>query len=104
MKKPTDITIGQRMTEELYRVFPGKSQKQIAKLLGCNRKNMYYWQNGAAPSTIFLAKLYYSGGDPLYVLTGKHYARIRMIEVATQPNPRRFRWNGTTFEEDTPCL
>ena len=64
-----DIFIGQRMREEVDRLFP--SLTVAAKAFRCDRKNFTGWMNGLTPSSIQLAKLHYLGGDVLYVLTGK---------------------------------
>lgn len=63
------ITIGKRMREEVDKLFP--SLCVAAKAFHCDRKNFTFWANGGTPDTIAIAKLYYFGGDVIYVLTGK---------------------------------
>lgn len=71
-KHKGDILIGERMAEEVLRLFP--TNVSAAKALGCDRKSFRYWQLGGTPSGIFLARLHYHGGDVIYVLTGKRGA------------------------------
>lgn len=68
--KKGDIEIGKRMVEELHRIFD--TQKQASISMGCDRRHLYEWgTNGKTPGGLFLARLYYCGGDVIYVLTGK---------------------------------
>lgn len=71
MKRKTDIEIGKRFTEELYRIFPGASNRKIAKILKCSPTNIQYWADGKTPSGIYLARIIYYGGDVNYILTGR---------------------------------
>ena len=68
-KTKVDIHIGQRMREEIDRIFP--TGAAATKALRCDRKNYSAWNNGETPNAIYLARLHYFGGDVIYVLTGK---------------------------------
>ena len=70
MAKPKgDILIGKRMAEEARRLF--LTPTIAAKAFRCNRRLIYEWESGHTPGCLFLARLYYLGGDVIYVLTGK---------------------------------
>jgi hypothetical protein len=64
-----DIYIGMRMREEVNRLFPTLSA--ASKAFCCDRKCFAAWSNGGTPESLHLARLYYLGGDVIYVLTGK---------------------------------
>ena len=69
-KRKFDIDIGHRMAEECYRIFG--TQRNTAKILQCDRKNVYYWETlGLVPSLGFVIRLHHFGGDVMYVLFGK---------------------------------
>lgn len=68
-KHKGDILIGQRMAEEIYRLFP--TNNSAARAFHCDRKIFRYWQLGGTPSGFYLARLHYLGGDVIYLLTGK---------------------------------
>lgn len=71
MKRKGDIRIGKRMIEEIYRLFPGLTLREIANRLGFNRKQIYEWQGGKTPGGYYLAKILAYGGDVIYILSGK---------------------------------
>lgn len=71
-KHKGDIEIGQRMVEEVYRVFG--SHNNAIKCLKCGKNALAYWREGGTPGGFVLARLHYFGGDVLYVLTGKKEA------------------------------
>lgn len=71
MKRKSDINIGIRAYEEVFRLFPSDSTISICRRLGCGRKLFYGWRNGCAPSAMFLAQLLELGGDVQYILTGR---------------------------------
>lgn len=68
-KHKGDIEIGHRMVEEVYRVFGGHNN--AIHRLNCGKNAISYWREGGTPGGLVLARLYYFGGDVLYVLTGK---------------------------------
>ena len=70
MKRKSDIRIGQRAYSEIFRLFPNKSWSEISQLIGCNKKVIYAWRDGSAPSAIFLARLLQLGADVDWILTG----------------------------------
>lgn len=92
-----DIEVGKRMVEELYRLFPDKTDKFIALKMARERKMVYEWKNGTTPSSLMLARLHYLGGDVRYVLTGKRYALVDAMVL----RGGRMRWNGNRFEEES---
>jgi hypothetical protein len=69
MAKRADIRIGQRMYEEAMRLFG--TPTAAAQRLTCDRKAVYEWLNGIAPSALYLARLDALGGNVLYVITGR---------------------------------
>ncbi len=87
-KHKADVTIGHRMFEELWRLFPNFSVRKIAARIGCERKSIWEWEKGTTPSAIYLARLHVLGGDVMWVLTGTRYALVRTINV-------------NSFEEDS---
>lgn len=68
-KRKSDISIGYRAAYECRRLFEGP--KQAADIIGCNRRLLYEWEQGAAPSAIYLVRLHEIGADVLWILTGK---------------------------------
>jgi hypothetical protein len=68
-KHKGDIEIGHRMLEELVRLYG--TQAEAIRRFRCKRHSIDYWRDGGTPGGYMLAKLYYCGGDVLYVLTGK---------------------------------
>lgn len=74
-KHKGDILIGQRMAEEVVRLFPTYNSAAIA--FGTDRKIFRYWQLGGTPSGFCLARLHYLGGDVIYVLTGKRERKYK---------------------------
>lgn len=96
----TSCEIGCRMADELLRMFPNESIKGICKKLGADRRAFSYWRRGETPSTGFLQRLHYLGGDALYVLTGQRYVRVKSLAVHGAGGTRRLKWNGESFEED----
>lgn len=70
MNHKADIRIGQRAAAlALERC--GRSYKTAALAIGCDRKALYAWASGVAPSTIFLQSMAELGFDARYILTGK---------------------------------
>ena len=63
-----DITIGQRMAEEVRRVC---TDRKIKLDLFAPRNLRKDWQTGVIPGGLYLARLHYFGGDVIYVLTGR---------------------------------
>ncbi len=80
MKRKSDITIGSRAFEEIFRLCPDSSNIDICRRLGCNSKTLNSWNNGFAPSAMFLARIAAIGGDVQYILTGKR------LKVEKQPD------------------
>ena len=70
-KRKASIEIGQRAYKEILRLFPNKSIRQIAILLGCKRQTIQEWSEGSAPSAIFLARMIELGADVHWILTGR---------------------------------
>lgn len=68
-KVKADIYIGKRMGEEARRLFV--TPTIAAKAFRCDRRLIYEWESGKVPGALWLARLYYLGGDVIYVLTGK---------------------------------
>ena len=68
-----DIEIGQRMVEELYRIFGDHTK--IIQRFGCGKNCLTDWNGGGTPGGHMLQKLYYFGGDVIYVLTGKRSSK-----------------------------
>lgn len=97
MKHKCDISVGRRMFEELCRLFPNKTNAEVCRILGCDRKSCLYWSKGETPSPIWLQRLHYLGGDVIYVLTGKRYALVDAMVL----RGGRMRWNGNRFEEES---
>ncbi len=64
-----DIEIGVRAAEEADRIFT--TRREAAKALQRERKQVWLWENGCAPSAGALAKLHYAGADVIYILTGR---------------------------------
>ena len=92
--------IGHRMAEELLRMFPDESIRGICKKLGADRRAIADWERGNTPTTVFLQRLHYLGGDVMYVLTGHRYALVKTVMVHSMGGTRRMKWNGETLEED----
>lgn len=72
-KHIADIEIGRRMSEEVERIWLAKGK--TIKQLGVGRNSLHEWRNGMTPSGYMLQKLYYIGGDVIYVLTGKRSSK-----------------------------
>ena len=73
MKIKADIEIGKRFVLEAYRLFPGASDAQIARMIGSSKSLMTYWKEGNTPSTGYLANLTRYGADVKWILLGgKH--------------------------------
>lgn len=68
--KKADIGIGRRAVEELYRKFPMLTDAKISKVIGINRKSLWFWKQGETPSGFALQKICYAGCDVKYILTG----------------------------------
>ena len=69
-KHKSDVRIGYRAAEEAYRISK-YSASYAAVLIGCNRKLVYSWAEGTAPTAIFLQRLLELGADISYILTGR---------------------------------
>lgn len=67
-KHRADITIGHRMHEEVVRVC---ADRNIRRDLFAPRSIRQPWREGCCPGGFYLQRLYYFGGDVMYVLTGK---------------------------------
>lgn len=70
MKHKSPIEIGYRMVDELYRLYPDKSDRYLARVLGCSPTMITAWKNGVTPSANYLSALFYMGGDVIWILTG----------------------------------
>lgn len=70
-KHLADREIGKRAVEELYRLFPSLSEKQITRKLALDRKCLYEWKNGTTPGGFALQRLCVEGCDIKYILTGR---------------------------------
>ena len=101
-KKKADVTIGHRMAQELWRLFPNSSVRNIAVKIGCERKTIWEWEKGTTPSAIYIARLHALGGDVMWVLTGTRYALVRYLSInsASPSGYRRLTWTGSSFEEE----
>ena len=71
VRKKTDIEIGKRFVSQLYRIFPGASNRKIARILRCSQTNIQTWNEGKTPGAIFLARSIEHGCDIHYVLTDR---------------------------------
>ena len=71
MKRKSDIRIGQRYVVAARQLFPDISDKKIAKIIGCSPGMLYEWQEGKAPSGIYMQRLCYLGADINWILTGR---------------------------------
>lgn len=71
MKHKSPIEIGHRMVEELYRLFPDKSDRYLARMLGCSPTMITAWKNGVTPSANYISTLFFMGGDVIWILTGQ---------------------------------
>ena len=43
---------------------------KISKVIGINRKSLWFWKQGETPSGFALQKICYAGCDVKYILTG----------------------------------
>lgn len=50
MKRKSDIRIGQRAYSEVCRLFPNEKWAAIARKIGCDKKAIFTWRDGCAPS------------------------------------------------------
>ena len=71
MKHKAPLEIGYRMIEELYRLYPDKSDKWLARKLCVSPTMISAWKRGVTPSANYLAALLYMGGDVIWILTGR---------------------------------
>jgi len=69
VKRPTDIGIGIRATQEILRLYPKKKHAMMA--LGCGKHTINEWRNGVAPSAANLQRLHELGADVIWILTGR---------------------------------
>lgn len=70
MKYKAPIEIGCRMVDELYRLYPNKSDRWLSRMLGCSPTMINAWKTGVTPSANYLSTLFYMGGDVIWILTG----------------------------------
>lgn len=70
MKRKFPVEIGYRMVDELYRLFPNKSDRWIARTVGCSTTMIQAWRSGVTPSAGYIARLIHLGGDEQFVLIG----------------------------------
>ena len=68
-KHKGDIEIGRRMAEEVERIWLAKGK--TIQQLGVGRNSLHDWRDGKTPGGYMFQKLYYIGGDVMYVLTGR---------------------------------
>ena len=71
MRRKADLGIGMRAYIAVHQLFPGKSTAKIAKIIGCQKQTIAFWQQGETPSGIFLQQLCYLGADIDWILTGR---------------------------------
>lgn len=72
-RRKARIEIGQRAVEELERLYDVKkygNKLLVSKMIGCDKKAIGGWENGAAPDAIHLQRLHEIGADVIYILTG----------------------------------
>lgn len=69
-KRKADVRIGYRAAEEALRL-SDYSVAHAAVLLGGERKLVYTWADGCAPTAIFMQRLYEMGTDIPYILSGR---------------------------------
>lgn len=81
MKRKSELAIGRRAAEEVRRLFPKSRHIDICRRLGCNKKTLSLWNDGFAPSAMFLSRIASLGGDVDYILTGNR---------RTKDNPPEF--------------
>ena len=72
-RRKADVRIGYRAAEEALRL-SGYSVTHAAILLGGERKLVYTWAEGNAPTAIFLQRLLEMGADVTYILSGRRCA------------------------------
>jgi transcriptional regulator with XRE-family HTH domain len=70
MKYKAPVEIGYRMVDELYRLYPNMSDRQLARMLGVSPTMITAWKTGVTPSANYLAALLHMGGDISWVLIG----------------------------------
>lgn len=70
MRHKAPIEIGYRMIDELYRLYPNASDRQLARMLGCSPTMITKWKTGVTPSANYIAALVYRGADVIWILTG----------------------------------
>lgn len=68
-QKKADIAIGERAYSEMMRLYG--NPKSAVQALGCERKLIYFWQCGVAPSALYLARMHELEIDVVYILTGR---------------------------------
>lgn len=72
-RRKADVRIGYRAAEEAFRI--AHSAQYAAVLVGGERKIVYTWSEGNAPSAIYLQRLHELGADVIYILTGRRCTR-----------------------------
>ena len=70
MKHKAPVEIGYRMVDELYRLYPNRSDRWLARKLGCSPTMITAWKAGVTPSANYLNTLLHMGGDVIWILTG----------------------------------
>jgi hypothetical protein len=70
VKHKAPLEIGYRMIDELYRLYPNASDRQLARMLGCSPTMITKWKTGVTPSANYIATLVHRGGDVIWILTG----------------------------------
>lgn len=68
------IEIGHRAAKEVWRLCG--SCKEARERLGCGEHKVREWEQGVAPSAIYLARLCEMGADVIWILTGKRGKEI----------------------------
>ena len=62
--------IGKRAAQEVRTIW--ETFAEATRAIGCGENTMYEWYYGrAAPSAVYLARLYEHGADVIWILTGK---------------------------------
>lgn len=77
-KRKADVRIGYRAAEEALRL-SDCSVAHAVVLLGGERKLVYAWADGCAPTAIFMQRLYEMGADVGYILTGRMRGGYRAV-------------------------
>ena len=73
-KRKADINIGYRAASEIRRLFDNMTRAAV--VIGCDKSLLYTWEQGKAPSAMYLARLHEIGADVLWILTGKENKNV----------------------------